>query len=329
MTEPAAKPVPPVLAYLQLFRVPNVFTAAADVCMGYLFVTGALTPPGPFLLLLASSCLLYTAGMVLNDVYDLAIDQQERPERPLPSGRISLATARGLGYGMLAAGVACGWGAGWMSAEAALPWRSGAVATLLAACVVFYDAWAKRTPLGPLAMGGCRFLNVLLGMSAASWLAEQPLIAGYDPAQLAVAGGLGVYVAGVTWFARTEAVESNSLHLLGAAGVMIVGIGILASFPQFASVPRLAGTPIERTMSPTTIWLLLLALLSLPVLRRCLAAATDPTPHRVQAAVKRSILTLIVYDAAVALVVAGPMWALVVLALLIPTLLLGAWVYST
>ena len=39
------------------------------------------------------------------------------------------------------------------------------VAMLLAGCIVLYDAVLKRTPLAPLAMGACRMLNVLLGMS--------------------------------------------------------------------------------------------------------------------------------------------------------------------
>ena len=38
----------PLLAYLRLFRLPNVFTAAADVLMGHLFVRGSLQPVGTF-----------------------------------------------------------------------------------------------------------------------------------------------------------------------------------------------------------------------------------------------------------------------------------------
>ena len=32
---------------------------------------------------------LYAAGMVLNDAFDAELDARERPERPIPSGRIS------------------------------------------------------------------------------------------------------------------------------------------------------------------------------------------------------------------------------------------------
>ena len=39
-------------AYLELFRLPNVFTSIADVMMGYLFTHTVVDTPGPFLLLM-------------------------------------------------------------------------------------------------------------------------------------------------------------------------------------------------------------------------------------------------------------------------------------
>jgi hypothetical protein len=322
-----------MLAWLQLFRAPNVFTAIADIAMGYLFVAGAASPPAPLALLVVASCLLYTAGMVLNDVYDFEIDSRERPFRPLPSGRISVAAARRLGYGMLLAGAATGWIAGFSSGEAGLPWRSGVIATILAGCVVLYDSTAKRTPAGPLAMGACRYLNVLLGMSAAPRVAqEDAIVLGYDAAQLLVAGGIGLYIAGVTWFARTEAnAKSSSLHLLGGTGVMLAGIALLAIYPALDSAPPLKLTAMHLGMAlpPRSVWGVLLALIAFPVIGRCLAAVSDPVPDRVQTAVKRAILSLILFDAAVALAAAGPLYAIAIVALLLPAILLAAWVYST
>ena len=137
-----------LLAYLQLFRAPNVFTAIADVAMGFVFVTGSLQPVGGFLCLALASCLLYTAGMILNDVYDFDVDLKERPSRPLPSGRISRGWARVLGYVMLAGGVLLAACVSLIeTVPALLPWRSGAVALLLAVCVVAYDKVLKKTPV--------------------------------------------------------------------------------------------------------------------------------------------------------------------------------------
>lgn len=46
-------------------------------------------------------------SMVVNDVYDVDIDRVNRPERPIPSGRVSVQEASRLSLGTLAAGMAC------------------------------------------------------------------------------------------------------------------------------------------------------------------------------------------------------------------------------
>ena len=81
--------------YLQLVRLPNVFTAFADICMATVVQLKRLDAEGPaqswfdrwptfMLLLLASGC-LYCGGMVWNDYFDIEQDRRERPSRPLPS----------------------------------------------------------------------------------------------------------------------------------------------------------------------------------------------------------------------------------------------------
>lgn len=311
----------PLLAWLRLLRLPNVFTALADVLMGYLFVHGTFAGGAQLTCLAAASALLYTAGMVLNDVFDFEIDAQERPFRPLPSGKISLGTARAVGFTLLALGLAAGWAAGFVPGQggAALSWRSGLVATLLAAAVLFYDGFLKFTPFGPLGMGLCRFLNVLLGMSTAAH-APNSLLAGYGAAELLAAAGIGIYIVGVTWLSRSEAGESKGGLLIAAMIVMSAGVVILGS--SAAYVPRLA------INDPSYYWILL-GLLMVTVLRRCGAAVANPQPEKVQAAVKLSILSLIWLDAATGAAIAGLPYGLVIAALLIPAFILGRWVYST
>jgi 4-hydroxybenzoate polyprenyltransferase len=300
-------------------RLPNVFTALADVTMGFLFARQSLEPLGAFVCLATATALLYTAGMVLNDVFDIDIDTRERPQRPLPSGQISLPLARALGFAMLALGVLFGWLAGLVFAQPGAPaWRSGVVASLLAALVILYDAWLKRTPLGPLGMGACRLANVLLGMSL-SQSAGLSAALGYTPDQLLAAGGIGLYIVGVTWFARNEAGKSPVWQLLAAMTVMAAGVGLLAVIPLWRSV----------LFPQPWMFQVLLGLLALTVLRRCLAAVLDPSPQNVQAAVKHSILSLIWLDAALCAAVAPLPYAFAIAALLIPALLLGRWVYST
>src|SRR4051812_29937817 len=133
----------------RLVRLPALPTAAADIVLAALAV-GALPMRLPaFLILLVGSACLYMAGMVLNDYFDQDEDRRDRPERPIPSGEVSSPFALLLGVAMLAAGVA-------LSALSA----SWVIAAALAALIVVYNAYAKQTWLGPIAMGGCRFLHV-------------------------------------------------------------------------------------------------------------------------------------------------------------------------
>jgi 4-hydroxybenzoate polyprenyltransferase len=311
-----------LLAYLRLFRLPNVFTAIADVTMGFLFVQTELQPwPVYCVLALASSC-LYLAGMVLNDVYDVEQDRQQRPERPIPAGDIPLATARRWGYALLVVGVFCGWLAPQAAQDmAASVFRTGCVATALAACVVAYDALFKKTPLAPILMGGCRFLNVLLGMSVGRMLEGPAWQFGFTTYQLAAAAGIGVYIAGVTWFARTEATTSQRSQLALGTIVAAGGLGLLAWLYRLL--------PPHMPTMDETYWLILIGLLAFTIIRRCSTAVTNPSPLRVQLAVKNAIWSLIVIDAAVVLLVCSPQWALALLALVIPTMLLGTWIEST
>lgn len=323
MSDVQAKPSL-LLSYLRLFRLPNVFTAAADVMMGFLLVQGTLKPVPAFLCLVGASCLLYTAGMVLNDVYDIEVDAQQRPERPLPSGQIPFGWARWLGYQLLIMGVVLAWLGGYVSPSlAVISWRSGVVGTALALFVVLYNAVLKKTPLAPLAMGACRFLNVLLGISIASQVATGNGPLGFYVTELLIAGGIGTYIVGVTWYARNEADNSSSTQLCLATGVMLLGIALLGLSTEYYPVEW----PPLRLQSE--IFWMLLMLLSATIARRSLSAALKPSPQRVQTAVKQCIVSLIMLDAAVTMAVAGPYWGLAVLALIVPMLLLGRWVYST
>ena len=317
---PPARPGSRLRAWLQLLRLPNVFTAMADVLLGYfvVFDPGASPPWDGLALLLGASSCLYLAGMVLNDVFDLKVDTEERPERPLPSGRIAPGLARLLGFELLLVGTALGWTASYLLDE----WRAGGVATALAVMVLLYDVVLKKTPLAPAAMGGCRMLNVLLGMSLATVPLERP--------HYVIAAGVGIYIAGVTWFARTEARRSHRGHLGVAALVMALGIFGLASLPHWA-----AGTSLELFPNILPRWYWLMSLLGAMILWRCGRAVADPTPRLVQQAVKHSILSLIMLDAATCVAVrgfgteGGQLAPVAILALLVPTIVLGRWVYST
>src|SRR5262249_1806408 len=102
------------------------------------------------------------------------------------------------------------------NANGSLSWLSTGLALALVAAILLYDGWLKRFWPGPIVMGACRVLNVLLGMSAAGTFGW-PL-----GAHLALV--VGLYIVGVTWFARTEARTSKKALLMGAAGVMLAAL---------------------------------------------------------------------------------------------------------
>lgn len=313
-----------LLVWLRLFRLPNIFTAWADVAMAFIITQPGLERLPTFIALLVASSLLYSAGMVLNDVFDVEQDRRERPHRPLPSGHISLSTARIVGFGMLALGVIVGAAAGYLpGTDAALPWRSGVVAGLLALCVVLYDAVLKRTPVGPVFMGLCRFFNVLLGMSCAGerFLADTPWTLYFPPGYLLIAAALGTYVLGITLLARTEATESNRPALVRAIAIMGFGIAILLLVPPKLVQPVMMQQP--------WVWPALLLMLTISIGRHAVHAVIDPSPQKVQWAVKFAILSIITLDAAVTLIGAGPVYALGIFLLVLPMLALGKVVYST
>ncbi len=298
--------------FLQLCRLPAVFTAMADICLGYLLVhvsllSGREQSPIDFLLLLGTSATLYLCGMVWNDVFDRHVDANERPNRPIPSGRVSVRAAVIFAAILMLIGLSC----------AAIVGRNTLiVAGLLTLCLLAYDGGLKRTPLGPLAMGGCRFLNVILGASS-DWLRFEQV---WWRPQLWVAAGLGVYIVGVTWFARTEARHSNRVHLGLATCIVNFGLAILIGW--VARAPNPAVTPA----------LFGLGVIGLSINRRLLVAISDPSPDRVQGAIKTMLLSVIMLDATLIFAKLGQPgagYAVATAALLVPSMMLGRWIKLT
>ena len=297
--------------YLQLVRLPNVCTAAADSRAGWLVVRGSFDEPRRWAPLLAASMAIYAAGIALNDVFDAEIDRVERPGRPLPSGAISRRFAAVLGGVLLATGP----GLAALSGSA----TSLGVAGLLAACVLAYDAGIKRTVVGPIVMGACRGLNVLLGASQAPGLG--------GPTAWLFAGSLALFVMGLTWVSRSEAetgraggaIAGMALQDLAILGLVGVVLGVAGEMPRGPS-----GRPIVPLEGLAAIVLVAL-LVNLADGR----AIREPTPATLQRAVKLGVLSLVWLDFGVVAALRGPSLAMAIAALWVPAFLLGRWLYST
>jgi hypothetical protein len=298
--------------YLQLVRLPNLFTAAADSLAGWLLVRGSLEEPRRWVPLVLASVAIYAAGIVLNDVFDYEIDRIERPRRPLPSGQVSRRFAAWLG------GFALALGPGLAALSGSI--SSLVVALALAACVLAYDAGLKRTVLGPEVMGTCRGLNFLLGLSQAPEMGR--------PTAWLVAFALGLFVVGVTWISRSE-VESGKTRGL-VAGLTLQDLALFAiiatcwRFEWFRSTgsPKLVA---EWSLSG----LIVLFSVAFFVNRAGFRAYRRPIPETFQRAVKTGVLALVWLDVAAVAAARGPSTALVVASLWVPAFLLGRWLYST
>jgi 4-hydroxybenzoate polyprenyltransferase len=137
----------------ELLRAPAALSVPGDIVVGA--AGGGLSNRTTGLC--AAAICLYGAGMAANDWADRDQDARERPERPIPSGRVTAGTALRTALGLSAGGLAL---AGLAGGRRAL-----AVAVPLAAMVWCYDLKLKDTPAGPAAMAACRGLDVLLGAS--------------------------------------------------------------------------------------------------------------------------------------------------------------------
>jgi hypothetical protein len=166
-------------------------------------------------------------------------------------------------------------------------------------------------------MGTCRFLNVMLGASAAAGASFAGI---WTLPQLHVAAALGVYIAGVTWFARHEAGTSSKMHLAAAMGTVNLGFALLVAF-----VMNWPQAPQRQTQAA-----LALGMIALVINRRLFTALFDPVPAKVQAAIRTMLLSVIMLDAALVFFVQENQTnAITVALLLIPATLLGRFLAIT
>ena len=305
-------------------------------------------------LLIVASAAMYSAGMILNDVFDFEIDLEQRPERPIPSGAISKSLAASVGFTLLIGGVSiaslCGASFG---AGSSWAWRTGILATILAVCIVLYDGPLKRTVLAPFLMGGCRTLNILMGASTFVGLgkSEEGIAAtgvgtGIEGAGLGmlannellglpllvwwIAIAIGGLIAGATLLGRNEAAKAqNRFSLVFGALLVTVSLIGLAGAVYCPSSPLPDAFQISETQK--TIFPMFIGFMSLTILRRVFVAAASMKPASIQLGVVSVLRSLIIIDAAICYLAVPYQitYALVVLSLLIPTLWLGRIFAST
>ncbi|MGW2223970.1 SCO3242 family prenyltransferase [Streptomyces formicae] len=224
--------------WAELLRLPALFTVPGDALAGAA-ATG-LRPNRRTLLAIASSLCLYEAGMALNDWADRADDAVERPERPLPSGRITPPAALAAATGLTATGLA-------LASRAGRPALTTAAA--LAGTVWAYDLGLKHTPAGPVAMAAARGLDLVLGAvatsgggaGAATGVRRGVGGGGVPSAALSSAGVLAAHTLAVTAVSRREAQGGSTAAPLAALAATTVLAHRVGRSPIPGS-PSLRGT---------------------------------------------------------------------------------------
>jgi len=287
-----------VIPYLQLMRPANIVTAVADIMAGFAIsglVSGLFTESNwtMLLMLVIATMGLYGGGIVLNDVFDADIDKLERPERPIPSGKVSIRSAVILAAVLYSIGITMAFGVSSLS---------GCLAVSIVFFATFYDKYAKHFLIwGPLTMGFCRALNLFLGISAGGIT---------DPALLYIGLIPLFYIMGITLLSRGE-VHGAGRYLLNGAGI-VFGLVVVLLF----------GLIMYRGFH---IWIALpfLGVFAAAVFFPFRQALRTGLPADLKKAVRAGVLSLILMDAAIGAGFAGPVYGLIIVCLLPASLILS------
>jgi len=208
--------------YLQLIRLPGIFTAFSNVLVGYFFSFTFNSEIFLLPYLLTTSGMLFCSGMIFNDYFDYDLDKKERSLRPLASGKISKKNALLIGFiFLLMANISASF----------LGFDSLIISLILTCAILFYNFKLKSISfLGIINLSIIRMLNILLGFSIISISFEfiQYLIP------------LGIFVFGISILAKNE-VKANQIiykklnKIIIITTIVSVSILVLNNF-QFESL---------------------------------------------------------------------------------------------
>ena len=288
--------------YLLLIRLPNIFTTPSNILAGYFAaVTVAEADIAHLIALMVSSGLLYVGGIVLNDYFDVEIDKRERPSRPLPSGNISKRHA--LAIAMVALLIAN------TIALVVVGPISLAVSLVLTFTIIAYDYRLKHGILGPFAMGGARFLNVILGAS--------PVLLYINNHSYAIVGAaaasLFLYIVVITILSKKEA--GNERPNSTIASLMVFGV---------ISAIAALGLVLQLQLA----FLLNLSIFAAVMIVTFKQHLWKELPS-VQKAVRNMVISIIIIDSVFVTGTAGLPYGLATLLLIAPAVVLAKKLYVT
>ena len=133
--------------YIEILRPGNALMGAiAIILVAIIDKTISI----PIILAMIAVFFETAAGNVINDYFDYNIDLVNKPERPIPSGRISLKNGRNYAYFLFLAGTICGFLISYLTNN----WIPFIIVLIADAILYLYAYKLKATPLiGNLAVG--------------------------------------------------------------------------------------------------------------------------------------------------------------------------------
>lgn len=181
---------------LILGRISNLPTVWTNVAVGWFLCGGGLV--AELVWLIGGMSFLYIGGMTLNDAFDAHWDRKHSPGRPIPSGKVSEKAVWLIGILQIIVGFKI------LMLLTTTHWYW---ATGLVAAILLYNWLHKKWSGSVLIMGLCRAL-VYIGAGSAVGVTSAGLMV---PGVLfAIAGGVVLYIAGLTLAARNEHLDQPS-----------------------------------------------------------------------------------------------------------------------
>lgn len=133
--------------YIEILRPGNALMGAISIILVALIDK---TISIPVILAILAVFFETAAGNVINDYFDYKIDLINKPERPIPSGRISLKNGKNYAYLLFLAGTICGFLISYLTNN----WIPFGIVILADIVLYLYAYKLKATPLiGNLAVG--------------------------------------------------------------------------------------------------------------------------------------------------------------------------------
>jgi len=296
--------------YLLLIRLPNAFTAPSNILTGYFAVVlPSYANVSDLSILMLSSALLYISGIVFNDYFDIEVDRQERPFRPLASGKVTKQKAFAIAAVVMIT-------ANFLAFTVST--TSFIVAIILSASVIGYDYRLKQTMAGPVTMGSARFLNIFLGASPALTVLFFSNNNFLSLRLILVSMLMLLYVLAISILSRMEigATTPSKWAIIGPFIIIFAVVGSLV-FARFVNIFHVDLVPS----------LVLFTGITAITFKRTLFQ--DYSSTGIQKAIKTLVISIIVLDSIFVSGTASIYYGLATLLLIIPSIALARKLYVT